>query len=123
MADNKTGLNAQYSDPPFGLSSGIGSTGAPGSSSLGDPGPHGPVVGSPQVSVPGASSQLPQNMPVVDVTAGDTAASSWDSPVPPIDPMTGLQADSLLSTGSGSGHVGGPPHPNSANGRGPEVAS
>jgi hypothetical protein len=58
----------------------------------------------------------------VPVTQGDTSAMSSDSPVPVGgDPMTGLSPDVLLHTGSGTGHVGGPPHPNAAAGRGPEV--
>jgi hypothetical protein len=65
----------------------------------------GPVIANPVVSIPGASSQVPANMPTVPVVAGDSSGMSSDSPVNggalQPGPLTG--PDSYLDTGSGSG--------------------
>ena len=90
------------------------STGAPGSPGITAQETAGPVVGRPVVSVPFASSQVPENMPTVAVTSGDTSAMSSDAPVPSTgDPMTGLKLDFIASTGAGACHAGQVEHPNS----------
>jgi hypothetical protein len=89
------------------------STGAPGSAVPGPEVSAGPVVGTPEISVPGASSQLAANRPTTDVMAGDTCAMSADSPVPASgDPLTGLSLAMVTETGAGQGS-GHQPHPNS----------
>src|SRR5689334_10441525 len=123
VADNKTGLNAQY-DPgstPFGLSQAIGSTGAPGSVPAVVDAPAGVggggVIASPVVSVPGASSQVAANMPAVPVTQGDTSGMSSDVPVYPVPGVQGI--DGYLDTGSGEGtSITEGHHPNSMARRG-----
>jgi hypothetical protein len=58
------------------------STGYPGSPSPDQaPATAGPVVGRPVVSAPFGSSQLPENMPRLPVTSGDTSGFSDDLPV------------------------------------------
>lgn len=90
------------------------STGAKGSMGITAEQTAGGVIGTPVVSVPGASSQLAESMPTVPVMAGDTSAMSSDAPVPAQgDPMTGLGLDFIASTGAGQGSVHAP-HPNSA---------
>jgi hypothetical protein len=120
MADNNAGLNQQYQAPPFGLSPAIGSTGAPGSPGVQDSpagAGGGTVLASPVVSVPFASSQLPESMPRLPVTAGDTAGMTSDSPVPVSgDPLTGLSLADITQTGAGAGHAGHFAHPNSGGG-------
>jgi hypothetical protein len=111
-------LNAQYDagSTPFGLSPAIGHTGAPGSQSNPDAS-YGPVIASPVVSIPGASSQVAANMPRLPVTTGDTVGMSSDSvvPVPGGDPLTGLGVDFLASTGAGQGtSITEGHHPNSS---------
>jgi hypothetical protein len=108
-------VNDQYMDPPFGLSPAIAQTGAPGSPGITAAETAGPEVGRPVVSVPGASSQVPESMPRLSVTAGDTSAMSSDAPVPPGgDPLTGLGLDFIASTGAGQGTVVTPHHPGAA---------
>jgi len=122
MPDNNTGLNAQYGASQFGLdTSAYASTGAAGSPSAGDSPPGaggGPVIASPVVSVPYASSQIPASMPRIPVVAGDTTASSTDTVIPPRgDPMTGLSEAQVTTTGAGLGTAEHMPHPNSMSGR------
>lgn len=78
------------------------STGFPGS-----PSPNtaaataGPVVGNPVVSTPLASSQVPENMPRLPVTSGDTDGMSGDLPVR----VTALCPPGADVTGIGKGRV------------------
>ena len=58
------------------------STGAPGTAGITAEMDAGPVVGLPVVSMPFTSSQVPENMPTVAVTSGDTCAMASDAPVP-----------------------------------------
>ena len=102
MADNSTGLNAQYSGEFFpGLSAGTGSS-APGSQGDTASETGGTEVGSPVVSVPGASSQVPASMPRVSVTSGDTSGMSSDQAVQ-ASPITPGPVDAYLTTGAGKG--------------------
>lgn len=104
-------VNGQYSDPPFGMSGAVAQTGAPGTAVPGPETSAGPVVGTPAVVAPYASSQAP--IPRVEVTSGDTCSMSADAPVPAGgDPLTGLSLADVTQTGAGqgSGHM---PHPNS----------
>jgi hypothetical protein len=78
------------------------STGFPGSDSPDvASATHGPVVGNPIVSVPLASSQVPENMPRLPVTSGDTSGFSDDLPVhqdvltPPMSDVTGIGHGSI----------------------------
>ena len=90
------------------------STGAPGSPGITAEMDAGPVVGRPVVSVPFTSSQVPENMPTVAVTSGDTCAMASDAPVPSTgDPLTGLTLGFIADTGAGAGHTT-THHPNSA---------
>lgn len=103
-------VNSQYlpGETPFGMSAAIAQTGAPGSQGVTAAESAGPVIGSPVVSVPFASSQLPGSRPTLDVVSGDTCSSSADAPVPASgDPMTGLSLAQVTQTGSGlgSGHA------------------
>jgi hypothetical protein len=110
--------NPQYSNPGpiFGDASGYADSNAPGSPGVQDQAAGvggGPVIATPVVSIPGASSQLAENMPHLPVTTGDTAGMTSDAPVPPGgDPLTGLGLDSIANTGAGSGTVITPHHPN-----------
>jgi hypothetical protein len=114
VADNQTGLNAQYSSPPFGLSAAVGETGAPGSPTV-PSASYGPVVGTPAVVGVYQSSQGPVDH--VAVTAGDTCGLSSDSVVPAGgDPLTGLSVEQVTATGAGTGHARGPGHPNRVGG-------
>lgn len=114
VADNQTGLNSQYEVSQFGLdASAYTSSGAPGSPGVTAGMTAGPVVGTPVVSVPGASSQLSESVPRLPVTSGDTSGMSSDAPVPAGgDPLTGLSLGQVTLTGAGSGSVGGPGNPN-----------
>ena len=67
------------------------------------------------VSVPGQSSQVQPD--VATVYVGDTAAASFGPTPPDGDPLTGLVADFLNSTGAGAGHVAGPGNPNAGQAR------
>jgi hypothetical protein len=98
-------VNAQYSDPPFGLGGDYASTGAPGTPGSAAESAGGAVVGSPVVTVgPYASSQIPVNVPRIDVTQGDTCAMTSDAPVPLSgDPMTGVSLADITQTGAGQG--------------------
>lgn len=120
MADNNTGLNAQYESPPFGLGGDYTSSGAPGSPGVQDSpagSGGGSVIATPVVSAPYGSSQLPANLGRVPVTQGDTAGMTSDSPVPQTgDPLTGISLDAITSTGAGRGHAGHIPHPNTGGG-------
>lgn len=115
MADNNTGLNAQY-DHPSALFPGSGSyasTGAPGGDGDTAAETSGPVIGSPAVSTPYASSQIPGNMPHVDVTSGDTSGMSSDSPVGDhFSTLSGRPAADYLNTGAGQGNPNPYNHPN-----------
>lgn len=77
-------------------------TGAPGSQGVVASDKAGPVVGNPVVSAPYGSSQLPENRPRLDVTAGDTSSMSDDMPAHEDAIMAGPVAD-YLSTGAGDG--------------------
>ena len=99
--------NQQYSSPLFGIGGNYASTGAPGSEGITDSPPGtggGPVIGRPVVSVPGASSQLPESRPTLSVTAGDSAGMADDlgahtSAIAP-GPL-----DGYLSDGPWQGHT------------------
>jgi hypothetical protein len=121
VADNQTGLNAQYTDRPFTLGGDYASTGLGGSPGDMPSQTEGPLVGSPVVSVPGATSQVAGMMPRLPVLAGDTSAMSSDQAVGDnFTTISGASQAALTATGSGTGHVGGPRHPN-ASAPGPEV--
>jgi hypothetical protein len=112
MSDEST--NGQYQRPPFGISQGAASTNAPGSAGVQASDSYGPVVGTPVVSVPGASSQVAASMPRASVVAGDTCSSSADAVVPGTDPLTGLGLSDIASMGPHPDHtLTGHAHPNS----------
>ena len=104
--------NGQYIDPPFGMSTAIASTGAPGSAVPGPEVTAGPVIARPAISMPFTSSQVPENMPTVPVTSGDTCSMSSDAPVPAAGDWTGVPQAFIDGTGAGEGH-GHTVHPNS----------
>jgi hypothetical protein len=112
MADNSTGLNAQYDSAGAQIVPGsYASTGAPGSPGEPDEAHQGSLIGSPVVSAPYGTSQLPANMPSVDVYQGDTSGFSDDNPVHESPTMPG-PASAYLSTGAGQGHADAwPRHP------------
>ena len=116
MADNQTGLNAQYDNPPFSMSGGIGSTGAPGSPGDTVEQTGGPVIASPAISIPFASSQIAANRPTVPVTSGDTSAMSSDQPIGDnFTLISGASADAMSATGAGQGSdITAGHHPNAA---------
>jgi hypothetical protein len=119
MADNKTGLNAQYQSPPFGLAGDYSNSGAAGSPGVTDSAPGvggGAVIASPVVSAAFDSSQIASNMPTVPVVAGDTSGFSDDLPVHQSPLLPGPPA-SYMDSGAGEGHAGHFPHPNAAPGR------
>lgn len=89
-------------DPFPGIDTGIPS--APGSPGVTNQ-TAGPLVGSPVVSNPYASAQVPSNVPVQAVYAGDTSSMSDDLPVHP-DALNGQQdAAAMLTTGAGGGRA------------------
>lgn len=95
-------VNSQY-EPGAEFFPGIsaGSSAAPGSQGDTASETSGAEVGNPVVSMPQASSQVPANMPRVQVLAGDTSGMSSDQPVQasPIMPAN----PGYLDTGAGSG--------------------
>jgi cytochrome c1 len=97
------GIGNPVQDPFPGISAGADSS-APGSSGASASQTSGPVVGSPVVSVPGASSQVPASRPTVTVTAGDTSGMSDDLPAHASQIMPGPAPD-YLSTGAGGGRA------------------
>lgn len=107
MADNATGLNAQYDAGPFpGIVSGTESKfRPPGSQGITAPATAGPVVGTPVVSTPGMSSQPAEGRPTLPVTSGDTSSMSDDLPAHASVLVPGPESD-LLSTGAGDGRAG-----------------
>ena len=118
MADES---NQQYSSPPFGVGGDYASTGLGGTQGDMASQTQGPTIGDPVVSAPFGSSQLPVNMPRLPVLAGDTSAMSSDQAVGDhFTTISGASQAALAATGSGTGHVGGPRHPN-ASAPGPEV--
>lgn len=107
-------VNEQYSNPAAQIVPGsYDSTGAPGSPGDSAGETSGPVVGSPVVSNPQASSQVPENMPRVSVTAGDTSGMSSDQAVQ-ASPITPGPVAGYLSTGAGQGNPNPYRHPNGA---------
>lgn len=78
---------------------------APGSAGI-SPGRAGPVIGSPAVTAPHESAQLP--VPREDVHAGDTFSTSSGVPVP-VSVFCPPGAD---VTGAGTGRGGHHAHPN-----------
>jgi hypothetical protein len=102
MADNATGLNAQYDGEFFPGIRAMGNR-APGSAGDSAAETTGEVVGSPVV-LPGpyASSQVPASLARVDVTAGDTSSMSSDEAAQASVISPGPAA-SYTSTGAGSG--------------------
>ncbi len=87
------------------------STGAPGSQGVSSSDTTGPVIGSPAVSVPGMSSQLPGGRPVLAVHAGDTSGMSDDLAAHASAIEPGPQA-AYNDTGAGEGRSVNA-HPNS----------
>lgn len=110
--------NLQYTDQSkffgFGLDAGpLASTGAPGSPGDQAAQSQGVVIATPVVSVPFASSQVPASMPSVPVLGGDTSAMSSDQAIGDrFEVLSGADAAAMSSTGSGTGSVAGPHHPN-----------
>jgi hypothetical protein len=102
------------------MSDAIAQTGAPGGDGITAAMSAGTEVGRPVIRGPYQSAQTPGD--AVSVLAGDTCSLSSDAPVPPSgDPLSGLSLEQVTQTGAGTGHVGGPAHPNSHFGRGPQV--
>jgi hypothetical protein len=62
------------------------------------------VVGSPVISAPYGSSQLPVNKPTLTVTAGATAGMSSDQAVQ-ASPISPGPVSGYLNTGAGQGSV------------------
>jgi hypothetical protein len=117
VADNATGLNNQYTDRPFGLPGDYASSGASGTAGVTAAATAGSLVGSPAVSVPFASSQVPGNMPRVSVYGGDTSGFS-DDLAAHASAVVAAPQDALLSTGAGDGAAGHFRHPNAGAGQG-----
>jgi hypothetical protein len=92
-------------------------TGAPGTVGVSAAATAGGLVGSPQVSVPFGSSQVPGNMPRVPVYGGDTSSFS-DDLAAHASPIVAAPQDALLSTGAGDGAAGHFRHPNAGTGTG-----
>jgi hypothetical protein len=92
---------------------------APGSDSPGDPGPTGQVIGSAVVSAPFGSSQLPENRPVLPVTAGDSCGFSDDKPIHDNTAFLagGRLGNSPSETGAGRGQADHVHHPNAMTGQ------
>jgi hypothetical protein len=78
-------------------------TGLGGSEGISAAATHGGLVGSPVVSVPFASSQVPESKPTLPVTAGDSSGMSDDLAVH----ESFLIPSHADSTGIGGGHAGG----------------
>ena len=79
--------------PAFpGLDTGIPSL-APGSPGVSADETAGPLLASPVISVPGASSQLAESKPVLSVYAGDTSSFSDDEAAHASPIMPGPVAD------------------------------
>lgn len=108
MADDPS--NGQYSSPPFNLGGNYASTGlGAGSPGIQDEPPGvggGGVIAEAVVSAPFGSSQLPENVGHLPVTAGDTSAMSDDMPIHDSPLLPGAAYASV--TGIGGGHVRGP---------------
>jgi hypothetical protein len=67
---------------------------------------HGQVVGTPAVSSLFTSSQVPQNRPALEVTAGDTSGMSDDEAVHTGTFLTPLMSDSTgFPGGAHPGHT------------------
>lgn len=102
---------AEYDSPDFMATTPTGDfdarTGAPmGTAGISAGDTNGPVVGRVVVSAPYGSSQLPGNRPTVDVTAGDTAGSSDDTPVHTSPLLPGPLDDYLgAAAGAQTSHV------------------
>ena len=99
--------NLQYTDQSKffgGNGAAYASTGAPGTEGITAAESAGPVVGSPVISAPFGSSQVPANMAHVDVVSGDTSAFSSDRPVNPGPLLPDWQGASVTGAGSGSPH-------------------
>ena len=97
--------NGQYDHPPFSMSEAIASTGAPGSAGASAAGSGAPI-GSPVVSVPFTSSQVPEDMPRFDVHSGDTGVPGQLN-----EGISGLGPDFTAATGAGLGSANHSPHP------------
>lgn len=100
--------NSQYSSPgPLFAGQRFDSTGTPGSQGISAGETHGEVVGTYEYRNPLDSAQIPGDQ--VDVTAGDTDGVADDLAVHTgvLNPDAGSQ-----QTGSGTGSVAGPHHPN-----------
>lgn len=112
MADNSTGLNVQYDRPFFpGIDSGAqGRYRSPGSPGDSPSESAGPVVGSPVISAPYGSSQLPANRPTLAVTSGDTSGMSSDQAAQ-ASPITPGPASAFTDTGAGAGNPEPYDHP------------
>lgn len=98
---------AEYDAPDFMATTPTGPLDARSGAPMGTAGisagdTNGPVVGRVVVSAPYGTSQLPANRPTVDVTAGDTAGSSDDTPVHTSPLLPGPVAD-YLTSGAGDG--------------------
>jgi hypothetical protein len=85
--------------PGIGVPAG---TGAPGGTGVSASDTSGPVVGTPVVSNPYGSSQVPANMPRVAVHSGDTSGMADDSAAGVSAIAPGPQ-DGYLATGAGQG--------------------
>ena len=97
--------NSQYSSPgPLFAGQRFDSTGAPGSPGLDPDSTTGEVVGTPVVSNPYGSSQLPGNRPTLAVDSGDTSGMSDDVPAHSSVIAPGPQ-DQYMSTSAGTGRT------------------
>jgi hypothetical protein len=113
VADNATGLNAQYADKPFGLGGDYLSSGAPGSPGVTVSDPDATVATVPVHSSPYWSAQA-DPAPDVTVGVGDTSGFSDDTPIHESALLP--HGEEALTTGAGDGHAGHFAHPNSGGG-------
>jgi hypothetical protein len=96
MADNRTGLNAQYESPPFGLRGDYTHTGAPGSAV--DRGPAEDDVGAGRITPPWGPSQDSARYPAA---TGGTVEPNQVVP----NVIVAADESGLASTGAGGGHT------------------
>lgn len=102
---------AEYDAPDFMADTPAGRfdarSGAPmGTAGISAGNTSGAVIGSPVVSAPYGSSQLPANRPTVDVRSGDTSGFSDDTPVHTSPLLPGPLDDYLgAAAGAQTSHV------------------
>jgi len=102
----------QYPSSLFGsaLPAGTGAMGSPGAQ---------PATGGQAVDFTPSTGQWQDRPAAMQLLSGP--GDSTTLPGQTTEGFSGLGPDAIADTGAGHGRVGGPPHPNSNYGRGPEV--